>query len=778
MDIISTIFPFLRPKRRQEQDQPQLQYQSTQNQQQIQVQNQQQLLLQLPIQQQTYYPYPYPNHNSVPYQYNNYLSSTSYCPQPQQKKAKLQVVVPESLFSKSEQRQVVVPESLFNSSPLQQQLSPVINNTNSSNNHGNDDVIFNGGGGGDEWEIESHQGGGVLRTANANDINLEDYIEVVENVALNNKVTYTLEVVTNILSEDEQSYKAFFQPIKNSSKQLQAIRVYSKSLWQTGIARHINKGSLSDVAQQWANAPLGNAKIAATKPLLEGLKSQMINNEIINASIKAVIIQSQSNTIADDRCSVDSSLAENLTVVLSKKNQVSLNIATDVGELSSVQKEINFKSTTNGWRLTINVPSNASDQWKIIQPLLSALKSELLEGEGIDLDRGYGLTTVERTEILQAVRHYILTSKKMSRAVQDIVDNTEGQATPTTNDIYLRPPHHLEGGDLARVQNEATVAFYTRCYSKTAEIEMLFVTFADTIVGKDMIEVVRDAATDIVNRASVHSNLFMCKRSKNGETSWRQLSLERAIEKTFEIMMQSEATKQRRAKAMEELAKRVVMLKEYEGQRQIKGLPLLDTTKPEDVNRLISTADDIVNANPSIKYWYGGLGNMDSDYKLARDEGIQSALRTLFCKPSGRGLSRLEIGPTPDYLCQAEVFILAATVGSARGRMGEIPLIEHLINKERRTVITCFNQGLHGGDTGVDGINLLFLTGYKNLGQRLQSNEMNLCLHGCRPSAVARWNASIPTAEQNYIEWDPRVRRERESTTEDGKIRVSYSLVR
>lgn len=455
------------------------------------------------------------------------------------------------------------------------------------------------------------------------------------------------------------------------------------------------------------------------------------------------------------------------------RRHVSLCIATDIGELNVVPRGLWLKWAT-GWTVTINVPSNASDMWKVLQPKLSALKSKLLDG--IDLNREGGLTTIERIEILQRAQHYILTSKEMSRAVQDIVDNTVAQASPTLNDMYFRPPHRLEGEDIARTQNDTTVSFYARCHSEATEIEIQFATFADSVAGKELMEVMRDAATAIVS--SLTCNIFVF--SKSG--SWRQISPEHAIRKTTLIMMKKEFNKQYTIRVKEELAKRVVMLEKYKGQSQINGMPLLDTTKPEDVNRLISTADDIVAANSDIDFWYAGLGNMTSQFELSCDEGIQSALRNLFCKPSGRGLSRLEIGPTPDYLCQAEVFVLAATVGSARGRLGEIPLIEHIIYKESYTDITCINQGLHGGDTdkrdGVDRICLLFLTGYRNLGQRLRNNEMNLCLYGCKPSVVARWNASIPPAEQNYIEWDPRVRHERDSTTEPGKIRVTYKLVR
>ena len=760
MDIISTIFPFLQRKRRQEQDQQQLQ----QNQQQIQVQSQQQLLL-LPIQQQTYYSYPYPNqvpyNISVPYQYNSYLSSTSYGPQPQQKRAKLQVVVPESLFSKSEQRQVVVPESLFSSSPQQQQLFPSINNANRSNNYYNDDVIFNDGGGGDEWEIESHQ------VVTVNDINLDEYIKVVKSKSNNGTTYVTLQIATDILNKGEKPYRAVWYPAGRDGKRMNAFDVYSQDLWQTDILKHLHNEST--LYEQWSKSPRGKAKNNALEPFLEAMRTQMINHPIIGANIKAVIIQSLSNTIADDRCSVDNSLAEHLIVVQRSKNQVSLHIATDGGELSVAMQSIVFKQT-KGWKVTIIVPSNASDQWKIIQPLLSALKSKLLDG--IDLDREGGLTTVERTEILQRAQHYILTSKEMSRAVQDVVDNTEGQATPTSDDIYLRPPNRLDGGDLARVQNEATVSFYEVCNSEVAEIEMQFEIFADSVAGKDIRDVMRDAATAIVS--GLTCNFYVFSKSRK----WRQISSEFAIHKATMIMMNKEFNRRYLARVKEELAKRVIMLGEYRGRSQINGLPLIDTTMPEDVNRLLSIAGGVVSENPNIKYWYAGLGNMNSKFELSGDEGIQSALRTLFCKPTGKGLSATDVGPTPDYLCQAEVFVLAATVGSARGRLGEIPLIEYVIDSESRTDITCINQGVHGGDTGVKGINLLFVTGYRNLGERLRNNEMNLCLHGCRRTAVARWDASIPPAEQNYIEWDPRIRHERESTTEAGKIRVTYKLNR
>ena len=176
---------------------------------------------------------------------------------------------------------------------------------------------------------------------------------------------------------------------------------------------------------------------------------------------------------------------------------------------------------------------------------------------------------------------------------------------------------------------------------------------------------------------------------------------------------------------------------------------------------------------------------MTSDGKIANREAIGFIIRNLICKPTGYGLSATEVGTASDDLCQVVEIPLCATVGGAAARFGEVSNIDTLVDLEAKegSNITCLNQGINGCNTdkrdGVsDRIHILYLTGLIDFGERLRNNELNLCLHGCKPSVVARWNASIPPAEQNYIEWDPRVRHERESTTVDGRIRVSYSLVR
>ena len=144
-----------------------------------------------------------------------------------------------------------------------------------------------------------------------------------------------------------------------------------------------------------------------------------------------------------------------------------------------------------------------------------------------------------------------------------------------------------------------------------------------------------------------------------------------------------------------------------------------------------------------------------------------------------------EVGPTSEYLCQALEIPLCVVIGGAAARIGEIRNIETLKDLEvvEDSDITCFNQGIYGCDTdkrdGVaDRIHILFLTGLPNFGERLRNNELNLCLHGCTSSVISRWNTSIPHSEKNFIELDPRVRHERESTTVPGKIRVNYRLDR
>ena len=175
---------------------------------------------------------------------------------------------------------------------------------------------------------------------------------------------------------------------------------------------------------------------------------------------------------------------------------------------------------------------------------------------------------------------------------------------------------------------------------------------------------------------------------------------------------------------------------------------------------------------------------MTSDGKIAYREAIQFILRNLICKPTGYGVSASEVGSTSNDLCQVVEIPLCAVSGGAAARIGEISNIEDLIDLEAEegSGITCLNQGINGRDTdkedGVERIHILYATGLVHFGQRLRNNEINLSLHGCHPSAEHRWKVSIPPAEQNFIEWDPRVRHERDSTTEAGKIRVTYKLVR
>jgi len=605
------------------------------------------------------------------------------------------------------------------------------------------------------------------------DINLQDHIKV----ETTRNGSPSLHVATDILSKDKKPYKRFpWAPVESAKKRTYSLSIYSEELWRTGIVKHLKKEHLSTPYAHWSKFPKGSReKNDALRPILEDLRSQMINHPIISKNIKAVIMQSQSTVKVDDRCPVDSSLAEHVVVVQSQMDKVSLHIATDVGEFNSQPGQLSLQKV-NGWRVKFNFPSNASDMWKVLQPLIGALKSELLKG--IDLNRGYGLTIAEKTEILQGIQHYILTSKKMSRAVKDFVDNTEGQATPTSNDIFLRNQYRLEGEDLARTKNAATTSFYETCYSQVAEIELQFINFDDSIVGKELKDVVRDAATAIVS--SYTCNFFGLNKSR----SWRQFSSEYAIDKTYYIMMQPERSRQYHARMKDELRRRAAMSAMYRGCNDIHGLRLLDMTDPDHLDELKDIILEAIRRHPWIRYWYTGDSLMTSDGQIAKREAIGFILRNLICKPTGRGLRTTDVGPTSNQLCQVVEIPLCATVGGAAARLGEISNIETFIDLEAEdgSDITCLNQGFNGCDTdkrdGVsDRIHILYATGLVNFGDRLRSNELNLCLHGCNTSVVARWDKSIPPAEQNYIEWDPRVRHERESTKEAGKIRVTYKLV-
>ena len=436
MGLISILFPRWAAERRRQQDQNQQQQSQSQSQ-------SQQLILQPTTRYQQQQP---PYNNAVTYantSNNNYPSLASFNSRPS-KKPKIvvpvidnKIVVPVlSLPTK-----IIIPnEALLSQQHHHQQLLPLNSITNESNYY-NDDVSFTGNG--DELDIESQ---GVLT---ANDINLEDYIEVVQ--AGRNGVTWCLKVA---LSEGEEWFIPKWYLRGRDQNGLAAIRI-NKELWRTKIIRYLDGESISNEADHWAEQPQGKAKHRALKTLLEAVKSQMINNETISANIKAYILQSQSND--DDGCPIDSEIAQYLAVVQSDRTRVSLNIATDIGELGTKKMNLYFKKA-KGWILAINVPLKyASDLWNILQPLLSAVTSEILKEIGIDIDREDGLSTHEKTAALQRIQYRILTSKVMSRAVKDVVDNTADQATPTTNDIFFRPPHHLKGEDLARTQNEDTV---------------------------------------------------------------------------------------------------------------------------------------------------------------------------------------------------------------------------------------------------------------------------------------------------------------------------------
>ena len=179
----------------------------------------------------------------------------------------------------------------------------------------NDNVEFHG-------SVEEREGEQGVLVLDENNINLEDYIQVVKTKG--NNGSNALHIATNMLNEGEKPFTHFNWHIKGRNRRpIRCISVYSKELWQLHIVRYLNKenGNLSALYERWAELPKGsNAKYAAIVPILEDLKCQMINHPIISASIKDFIIQSRSNVIDD--CSIDQDLAEYLIVVRSNKSSI------------------------------------------------------------------------------------------------------------------------------------------------------------------------------------------------------------------------------------------------------------------------------------------------------------------------------------------------------------------------------------------------------------------------------------------------------------------------
>ena len=261
----------------------------------------------------------------------------------------------------------------------------------------NDNVEFHG-------SVEEREGEQGVLVLDENNINLEDYIQVVKTKG--NNGSNALHIATNMLNEGEKPFTHFNWHIKGRNRRpIRCISVYSKELWQLHIVRYLNKenGNLSALYERWAKLPRGKAKNTAMVPILEDLKKQIINHPTMSSSIKAVIIQSQSNVIDDDNCSIDPELAEYVTVVRSNKSCIALHVAANVGmSTSSADSHRPFYlNQKKGGAVTIKCPS--LELWKILQPRLSMSKSKLREG--IDIDTDSGLSIEQKSLVLQRVRH-------------------------------------------------------------------------------------------------------------------------------------------------------------------------------------------------------------------------------------------------------------------------------------------------------------------------------------------------------------------------------------